>query len=103
MFGLKPRGKSAEGRPHVPQFAECERATAGPTSPFHIRRVNDGKLFPGGGADTLALCGAKVAWDTRAIALDEFADGAKHQHETFRVCSGCLTVVESMIAEVASA
>lgn len=98
MFGLKPRAKT-----HTPQFAECERVTASPTSPFHIRRLVDGKLFPGGGADTAALCGAKVAWDTGSVSLDEVVKRAENQHDTFSYCTACLGIVQSMIDEVTSA
>lgn len=30
---------------------------------YHLRRVVDGKLYPGGGAPP-ALCGARLGWDT---------------------------------------
>ena len=89
-------------RSFTPQFAECERVTASPTSPFHIRRIVGGKLFPGGGADTAALCGSKVASDTGAVTLDEVVKRAKHQHLTFTYCAGCLAIVQSIVEEVTS-
>ncbi len=44
-------------------FSFCERVTAGPTSPWHIRSLTELGLKLGGGADTDGLCGAKVSWD----------------------------------------
>lgn len=44
------------------KYSFCERATAGPLSPWHIRRLYTGRKL-GGGADSDALCGQKVAWD----------------------------------------
>jgi hypothetical protein len=45
-------------------FSFCESVTA--AGPWHIRRLTAvGQKF-GGGADTLSLCGRKVAWDMRA-------------------------------------
>jgi hypothetical protein len=45
------------------QYAFCERVTAGPTSPWHIRQLTDKGKKLGGGADTPSLCGSKMAWD----------------------------------------
>jgi hypothetical protein len=48
-------------------YSFCETTHAGPLSPWHIRELTmAGKKF-GGGADTLALCGRKVAWDLEVI------------------------------------
>jgi hypothetical protein len=41
----------------------CERAYAGALTPWHIRPVGDKGRCPGGGADTVALCGREVSWD----------------------------------------
>ena len=47
-------------------YAFCETQVAGPQSPWHIRRLTHVGKKLGGGADTLALCGTKVAWDLNA-------------------------------------
>jgi hypothetical protein len=47
-------------------YAFCETATAGPNSKWHIRRLTHRGKKLGGGADTLALCSAKPAWDLNA-------------------------------------
>jgi hypothetical protein len=45
------------------KYSYCETITASATTPWHIRQLTKkGQMF-GGGADTLALCGCKVAWD----------------------------------------
>jgi hypothetical protein len=47
----------------VPPHSFCETVTSGRTARWHIRPLTyKGKML-GGGADTLALCGRKVAWD----------------------------------------
>jgi len=40
----------------VPPYAFCEASTAGPCSPWHIRKVGT-RLFLTGGVDTPSLCG----------------------------------------------
>lgn len=44
-------------------YAFCETILAGSLSPWHIRKLTERGLKPGGGADSPALCGRKVAWD----------------------------------------
>ena len=48
-----------------PQYAFCETATAGPRTPWHIRKLGAKGLKLGGGADTPSLCGRTVAWDLK--------------------------------------
>ncbi|KKK82272.1 hypothetical protein LCGC14_2805050 [marine sediment metagenome] len=45
------------------QYSFCESVHANSYSKWHIRKLTDKGKFLGGGADTLALCGLKVAWD----------------------------------------
>jgi hypothetical protein len=65
----------------VSKYALCERVTASPISPWHIRKLTERGLRPGGGADTPALCGACVRWD-----LESPVDN--HVHEDY-VCVKC--------------
>jgi hypothetical protein len=44
------------------EYAFCETIAACTT---HIRVLTDRGRKEGGGADTLALCGAKAEWDTK--------------------------------------
>ena len=44
-------------------FSFCETAQASSMSRWHIRRLTHVGKKLGGGADTLSLCGIKVAWD----------------------------------------
>ena len=52
------------------EYAFCESVTAGPRSFWHIRHLTDKGWKYGGGADTKALCGRKVAWDLRVKITD---------------------------------
>jgi hypothetical protein len=45
------------------EYSLCETAHAAPQAPWHIRRLTLAGKKLGGGADTDALCGRKVAWD----------------------------------------
>jgi endogenous inhibitor of DNA gyrase (YacG/DUF329 family) len=45
------------------KYSFCETATAGPNTPWHIRRLTEVGRMLGGGADTSALCDRNVAWD----------------------------------------
>lgn len=50
-------------RPIPRKYSFCETAAATEHTAWHIRELTEkGKKF-GGGADTPALCGRKVAWD----------------------------------------
>ena len=93
LFSRKPKVTPAA----APQYACCERVTATGSSPFHIRELSAAGMFTGGGADTLALCGATVAWDTSATTLQRVVDGLPNQHESFRYCDGCVAVVLSKV------
>jgi len=71
-------------------YALCERATASPFSPHHIRPLTAAGKKMSGGADTVALCGAEVAWDVSDVRLDEMDKLEAQQHESFRVCGHCI-------------
>jgi len=43
-------------------YSICESTAAIVT---HVRALSEKGLFLGGGADTLSLCGKKMAWDTK--------------------------------------
>ena len=75
----------------VPEYSLCERVTATDTSPRHIRKVNSGILFRGGGADTPALCGGQVSWDTRALDLADIPNIIANETKTYRLCRSCVT------------
>ncbi|KQO98381.1 hypothetical protein [Leifsonia sp. Leaf264] len=85
MFGIKKK----TAKPAGPVFAFCERVTATPTSPNHIRQLTEVGMKQGGGADTLALCGAEVAWDTLIVDFDRLPHMLANQHETARYCPTC--------------
>lgn len=82
MFGKKAK---------APQtlYAFCERATAGPESPHHIRPLTDIGMKKSGGADTAALCGATVAWDVDEVLLQDIEGLLPTQHATWRICTVC--------------
>jgi hypothetical protein len=46
-------------------YSFCERATATAASKWHIRRLTITGKKLGGGADTAAMCGRTVAWDSK--------------------------------------
>jgi len=52
------------------KYSFCETVTAGPNTPWHIRSLSEQGQKLGGGADTPALCGRKVAWDL-AVEITE--------------------------------
>ena len=52
----------------------CETVTARPLTPMHLRRLSGTGPHPGGGADTLALCGREVAWDVHEFRPPADAD-----------------------------
>jgi len=70
------------------KFAFCEIQYATATSPWHIRQLTDSGLKLGGGADTKALCGRKVAWDLKVEI--------NHHHLQFNCCRQC---VQAFIGE----
>lgn len=79
----------------VAEYAFCERATASPRSPHHIRQLTSRGMLTGGGADTAALCGAEVAWDTSAVGQIADWDLLTRPRESPRDASwrACLTCV----------
>ena len=59
-------------KPKYTDYSFCETAHATGSSPWHIRKLTSAGKKLGGGADTPALCGRKVAWDIKAN-INEFA------------------------------
>ena len=51
--------------PPPPKYAFCESLGAHWNSPWHIRPLSELGKKMGGAADTLSLCGRKVAWDMK--------------------------------------
>lgn len=94
LFGLRKRDTAPTVR-----YSECERVTASPTSPTHIRVLTDAGLITGGGADSDALCSAEVAWDIREITLPEVIENLPGQHATFRYCTLCVEAVRSILGD----
>ncbi len=80
-------------------YALCERSTASPFSPHHVRPLTAVGKKMSGGADTVALCGAEVAWDVSDITLTEAANDLEgQQHESFRVCKTCVEKARELTA-----
>lgn len=79
-------GRTAE--PTV-RYSLCERVTATGTSPHHIRVLTERGMLTSGGADTLALCDAKVAWDTSELNLKDLPRIVANSHESFHICVPC--------------
>jgi hypothetical protein len=80
-------------KPKQPEtkYALCERSMASPFSPHHVRPLTAVGKKMSGGADTVALCGAEVAWDVSDITLEEAANELEgQQHDAFRVCMKCV-------------
>lgn len=52
-------------------YAFCEPSTAGPLARFHIRRLSEKGLMPGGGIDTPFLCGRSRinGWDIENLRV----------------------------------
>lgn len=84
-------------RPAKPVYAFCERVTASPISPLHIRELTAVGMKRGGGADTLALCGANVAWDTSTVELADIEQIIARDHSRFRVCTACAAAVPALV------
>lgn len=74
-------------------YSFCESQWADSISKWHIRKLTErGKMF-GGGADTKALCGRKVAWDIEKVDLTE-------SHLRKSACPKCVEVYDKRMAEV---
>jgi hypothetical protein len=71
------------------KFSFCETATAGPLSPWHIRKLTKAGRKLGGGADTAALCERAVAWDLNVPISD---------HHLAHCCKACAGPYQSAIA-----
>lgn len=81
------------------RLAYCERTTASPSSPRHIRVVQPGEsLKTTGGLRATTLCGSELqGWDLYTDTVHEIAAtvayyGAHPEHEVGRVCSECAAV-----------
>lgn len=76
------------------KLAYCERNTAGPVSPVHIRIVGEEGLRLGGGVPNHALCCADVrgGWDLpTAVTLDTFSQWSQiPQDQPGRLCRECV-------------
>lgn len=68
------------------KFYFCEPVWATSTSRWHIRPTGPKGKMLGGGADTLALCGMVVAWDTNPRV-----DAETVTRLVGDLCSGCVT------------
>lgn len=58
----------------MPEYAYCERVTAGSNTSWHIRELTSRGHRYGGRADSLSLCGARVAWDVKCDVSSEPTD-----------------------------
>lgn len=75
-------------------YSFCETVTAGGNARWHIRALTRKGRMLGGGADTLALCGAKAAWDL-AVALTE--------HHLSHSCPACVEAFKKCTTDTLSA
>jgi hypothetical protein len=71
--------KAVEADP-TPTYAFCETIFSGAYTPWHIRLLGPAGRKINGGADTLSLCGRKVAWDLKVEITD---------HHLTHCCSDC--------------
>jgi hypothetical protein len=85
IFGLRRAARAT-----APGLALCERVAASPTAPHHIRQLTERGMFKGGGADTPALCGAAVSWDTSSVTLDEIPRIVANSHPSYHLCVACV-------------
>lgn len=72
------------------ELSFCETVTAGPRTPWHIRRRNhDEPLKPGGGLFVEALCGRDLrgGWDLPNAAVTDEAIARLNVD----VCAGCVS------------
>lgn len=74
----------------------CERVTASPVSPQHLRKVAPGEeLKPSGGLDTVTLCGSQLqGWDLCFTTKEEVVKTMQYhrnnpEHKVGRVCEAC--------------
>lgn len=76
-------------RKRSPRYAYCETVSAGPDTPWHVRQLTDAGMKRSGGADTPALCGREVAWDTIEVDLERVVRNHRRPTGTLRVCAKC--------------
>ena len=69
------------------EYAFCETIAAATT---HIRTLTDEGRKEGGGADTRALCGAKVLWDTKTpFSIDAVTRWNPWPYALCKQCRAC--------------
>lgn len=75
----------------VTGMAYCERSFLTETSPRHIRKLTVSGLFPNGGANTVALCTARVDKDTSEVeSLFMLEKDQSLSNTSSRICQRCL-------------
>lgn len=83
----------------TPMYAYCEPALGPTFRTFHIRRLTDAGLKPGGGIDSPPLCGRELAgggWDIpEPVVLAQAAENAKRINPGggADTCSKCVAVL----------
>lgn len=98
MLGIKKIIAKAAA-PKSTGLSYCETVHATGTSPHHIRVLTDEGMKTGGGADTPALCGIQVAWDTSAVAsLEQLEGRIANEHPSNRVCVPCREAAREKLA-----
>jgi hypothetical protein len=74
---------------HSTRYALCQSDSGTKTSPFHIRSITGAGFKTGGGADTVAVCGAKVDWDRSELFAADLPRTLAMQHRSFVICALC--------------
>lgn len=99
MFGFGKFFKKSTAKTVGTGLSYCENVFASGTSPKHIRQLTENGLKQGGGADTLALCEMKVAWDVSEIeSLAALEQRKSVEHASNRICSSCLTHARELLS-----
>lgn len=99
------KSKQEDSAPKKMSLSFCERMTASPTSPQHLRKVAPGEeLKPSGGLDVITLCGTPLqGWDLNLTTREDLARIVKFyqenlDHKVGRVCDGCAEEAEKFYA-----
>ena len=66
------------------KYSFCESSHAGSFTPWHIRKLTKIGRKLGGGADTPALCGRKVAWDLSWVPHNNLKSSCKKCVEIYK-------------------
>lgn len=74
----------------VSTYSFCERVWAGPSSPWHIRRLSSAGRKLGGGIDTRSLCGRIVPPEGKGWDLDVEITS----HHLTHSCKACVAEYE---------